>query len=340
MKLLIITQKVDINDDILGFFHDWLKKMAEKADISVIANYVGKYELPKNVKVFSLGKERGVSKLVKIFKYQWLLLKLLPKSDGVFFHMCPEYVLGAGFLPKFFGKKTLLWYAHKAVSWKLRFAEKLVDRIFTPSKESFRLSSKKVEITGHGIDINKFKPQISNLKSDGKFKIISVGRISPIKNYEIMINAAEILKDKKFNFEIKIVGAPILENDKIYFQKLKNLIKEKKLDNVIKFVGHISNKDIVEFYQKGDLFINLSDTGSMDKAVLEAMAFGLKILTSNEAFKDVLKEDNIVDKNIKNIAGKIINLATSEKKYSLVEYMDKNHSLDNLIIRIINEFKK
>jgi len=70
------------------------------------------------------------------------------------------------------------------------------------------------------------------------------------------------------------------------------------------------------------------------------MACGLKILTSNEAFKDVLKEDNIVDKNIKNIAGKIINLATSEKKYSLVEYMDKNHSLDNLIIRIINEFKK
>ena len=60
----------------------------------------------------------------------------------------------------------------------------------------------------------------------------------------------------------------------------------------------------LEFYQSGDLFVNLSDTGSLDKAVLEAMACGLKILTSNEAFKSVLKEENITDKNLENIANK------------------------------------
>ena len=32
MKLLIITQKVDINDDNLGSFHNWLEKMAEKTN--------------------------------------------------------------------------------------------------------------------------------------------------------------------------------------------------------------------------------------------------------------------------------------------------------------------
>ena len=95
-----------MNDDNLGFFHDWLKKFASLADVNVIANYVGKYELPENVKVFSLGKEKEVGKLTKIFRYQWLLLKLLPKSEGVFFHMCPEYVLGANFLPKIFRKKN------------------------------------------------------------------------------------------------------------------------------------------------------------------------------------------------------------------------------------------
>ena len=105
MKLLIITQKVDINDDNLGFFHDWLKKFASLADIDVIANYVGKYKLPENAKIYSLGKENGAGKIIKILKYQWLLLKLLPKVDGVFFHMCPEYVLGAGLLTKIFRKK-------------------------------------------------------------------------------------------------------------------------------------------------------------------------------------------------------------------------------------------
>ena len=336
MKLLIITQKVDINDDNLGFFHSWLEKMAEKADIFVIANYVGQYDLPSNVKVFSLGKEIGVGKLVKIFKYQWFLFKFLPRVDGVFFHMCPEYVLGAHLWPKIFRKKTLLWYTHKSVNWKLKLAEKLTDKIFTASKESFRLPSKKVEVTGHGIDLDKFKP--AEIKKDGsKFKIISVGRISPVKNYEIMINTAEILRSRNFNFEIRVVGAPILESDKIYFEKLKNLIKEKKLDGIVEFVGPISNKYIAEFYQSGNLFINLSDTGSLDKAILEAMACGLKILTSNEAFKDILPEENFTKKEPKAVAEKIENLSKSPNmnKDKFVDYMSANHGLDNLVKKII-----
>ena len=236
MRLLIVTQKVDINDDNLGSFHGWIKKISNLVDVDVIANYVGGYELPGNVRVFSLGKEKGVNKIIKILKYQWLLLKLLPKSNGIFFHMCPEYVLGAHLLPKIFGKKTSLWYTHKSVNWKLKLAEKLVDKIFTASKESFRLPSEKVEVTGHGIDVDKFKPVKTN-EISLKFKIISVSRISPVKNIHLLIEVAEILKSRTFfsqngqapGWEIKIAGAPILENDKTYFEKLKRTVKEKNL---------------------------------------------------------------------------------------------------------------
>ena len=346
MKLLIITQKVDINDDILGFFHDWLKKMAEKADVFVIANYVGQYNLPENVKIFSLGKERRVGRLVKIFKYQWFLLKLLPRVDGVFFHMCPEYVLGAHLLPKIFRKKTLLWYTHKSVNWKLKLAEKLIDKIFTASKESFRLPSKKVEITGHGIDVNKFKSQKSKVKSD-KFTIITVGRIAEIKNLHLLIEVAEILKNKGFSaqggsasgWEIKIAGAPILENDKKYFEKLKNLIKEKKLDDIVEFVGPISNKDIAEFYQSGDLFVNLSDTGSLDKAVLEAMACGLKILTSNEAFLKTIPLENFTINDSMSISDKILSLSQKENNTYLQTFISEKNNLNKLIEKIVSFYK-
>ena len=340
MKLLIITQKVDINDDNLGSFHDWLKKLAGFADINVIANYAGGYELPENAKIFSLGKENGAGKIVKFLRYQWFLLKLLPKVDGVFFHMCPEYVIAAGFWPKIFRRKTLLWYTHKSVNWKLKLAEKLVDKIFTASKESFRLPSKKVEITGHGIDINKFKshPASSgtNLKKKNKFTIISVGRISPVKNYDILIDVAEILKTKTSGWEIKIAGAPILEKDKVYLEKLKNLIQKKNLGGIIEFVGPIPNKNIVEFYQSGDLFVNLSDTGSLDRAVLEAMACGLKILTSNEAFKNIVPEENFTAKSAEEIAQKIIYLAKNVKNNHLRDCVAQNHDLKELINKIIS----
>ncbi len=52
MKLLILTQKVDINDDVLGFFHRWILEFAKHYEyITVIALEIGEYNLPENVKV-------------------------------------------------------------------------------------------------------------------------------------------------------------------------------------------------------------------------------------------------------------------------------------------------
>ena len=46
MKLLIITQKVDINDDNLGFFHDWIKEFARQVEnVIVICLQKGEYKL-------------------------------------------------------------------------------------------------------------------------------------------------------------------------------------------------------------------------------------------------------------------------------------------------------
>jgi len=38
MKILILTQKIDKNDDILGFFHGWVAEFAQHCEkVTVIA---------------------------------------------------------------------------------------------------------------------------------------------------------------------------------------------------------------------------------------------------------------------------------------------------------------
>ena len=69
------------------------------------------------------------------------------------------------------------------------------------------------------------------------------------------------------------------------------------------------------------------------------MACGLQILTSNEAFKDIIKEENITDKNPENIANKIISLAKNAGGDNSRGYVVKNHNLDNLIYKIIQRLK-
>ena len=343
MRLLIITQKVDENDDVLGFFHNWLNKLAQKAELFVIANYVGQCNLPSNVKVYSLGRESKTCRLMRFLKYQKLLVSFLMECDGIFFHMCPEYVIAAVLWPKIFRKKTLLWYTHKALNWKLKLAEKLVNKIFTASKESFRLPSKKVEIVGHGIDSAVFQPrnQKSKIKNQ-KFSIITVGRIAPVKNLDILIEVAEVLRNKNFYFGVRIAGAPVYEDDREYLERLKKSVQENQLDDRIEFTGSIPNKNIAEFYQSGDLFVNFSDTGSLDKAVLEAMASGIEVLTSNEAFVDVLDGKVFIEKNPEKIAQRIIKVANNKgyKTSGLAEYVRDNHNLDNLVSKIISFYEK
>ena len=60
MKLLIVTQKVDQNDSVLGFFHKWIIQFAGHFEtVTVVCLEKGNYDLPKNVRVLSLGKEQG-----------------------------------------------------------------------------------------------------------------------------------------------------------------------------------------------------------------------------------------------------------------------------------------
>ncbi|MDE1988716.1 MAG: hypothetical protein KGI39_03395, partial [Patescibacteria group bacterium] len=59
MRILILTQKIDANDPILGFFCGWAKEFAKRFEmITVICLQKGECNLPANVKVLSLGKEK------------------------------------------------------------------------------------------------------------------------------------------------------------------------------------------------------------------------------------------------------------------------------------------
>ena len=349
MKLLIFTQKIDINDDVLGFFHDWVLEFAEHCEkITVICLQKGKYQFPENVNVLSLGKENGKSRLKYIKNFYKYILKERNNYDNIFIHMNQIYVILGGLLWKLMCKKIGFWYAHGHVPFSLKVAEKLTDIIFTSTKSGFRLKSKKTKVVGQAINVQKFKP--SNLKSlQDVFKIISIGRISPVKDYETLIKAASILKKQNINFKIDIIGRAGTPKQGDYLRDLKKMVSEESLDNNINFIGPIANQYIIDYLQSSDLFVNTSHTGSLDKAILEAMACGLPILTCNEALLEVLGDyvDKLMYKKVdfRVLANKIkyiLNMQDEERQklgMDLRQIVVNNHSINNLISKIIQEFK-
>jgi putative flippase GtrA len=183
LKILIITQKVDKDDPILGFFHGWIIEFAKNFEyVTVVCLEKGKYDLPENVKVLSLGKEERQSRLQYIIHFYFHIIYERKNYDAVFVHMNQIYVVMGGIFWRLWKKKIILWYTHKAISMSLRLATILTHKVFTASKESFRLKSKKVIVMGHGIDIKLFYPK-KDISRFNIINIITVSRISRSKDF-------------------------------------------------------------------------------------------------------------------------------------------------------------
>jgi len=328
-NLLIITQKVNVEDQLLGFFIPWLQRFADRfAQIHVLCLEKGRADLPDNVHVHSMGKDMGASKLKQLIRFYKLTYSLRHSYDAVFVHMNPIWVVLGGAWWHLLGKRIYFWYTHKAVTIKLRMAEYFADVIFTASKESFRLPSKKVVITGHGIDTELFSP--TTYESDSTLSILTVGRIAPVKNYEVLVDAISVLKNQAIT--VTIVGEPALGADRAYKKDLQKKIHELGLSKQFIFKGKIQHKDLVQIYQSHDLFVHMSRTGSLDKALLEAMACGMRVVSSNDVARAFLPSEAIFSEDDpQDLAEKIRSSISSPITGDLREYVVMHHNLNTLI---------
>lgn len=342
MNLLIVTQKVNKNDSNLGFFHNWILEFSKHCQkLTVICLEKGNYNLPDNVKVLSLGKEERASKIIYLWRFYKYIFKEKKNYDSVFVHMNVEYVILGSWFWKLWKKKIGLWYMHKSVTSRLKIAEKLVDIIFTGSKYSFRLRSKKVKILHHGIDSQLFSFENKDLHKP--LRLLTVGRISKSKNIDLMIDVVYDLQRKEnIDLEFTIIGETIYDEDKEYLKNIKNKIRDLNLQN-INFFGTVVNTDLPKFYQEADIFLNFSDTGSLDKSILEALSCGTYVISSNDSSKEFLPEGLFVERKDRAlILNKLVNLLSQDKedlKKDLNLFVRNNHSLDKLVIKIIKSYE-
>lgn len=127
----------------------------------------------------------------------------------------------------------------------------------------------KVKEVNLGIDIEKFKPII---KEDKLFiEFLFVGRIVPIKNIPFLIKAFIEASKENRNIFLNIIG----EGDKKEVELVKNLTKGY---TNIKCLGKKSGSELVEQYQKSDVFILTSNYDNYPNVIFEAMASGLPVI--------------------------------------------------------------
>ncbi|MBX7142928.1 MAG: glycosyltransferase [Oligoflexia bacterium] len=291
--LLFIAFDIDSNSQVLAWQQRVGTELAQYfAKTIIVAEKVGTHSLPESITVLAMPRVLLAGPLKRL-KLRWLMLPWLAyklrsqRIDVAFYHMCFEWAYRLLPLMRCKQATTAMWYAHGAVSWRLRIAERCVDRVFSSSKEGFRLKSKRLQVIGQAIDLRIFPLRPSH---PNNLRIAVVGRISERKGIHICLEALSILR-KTHNIPacIEFVGAPVTAADKEYNSLINELVRSLALEDAVIFTPPQTLDNIHQVYWRSALHLNLSSTGSMDKVVLESLACGCPVLTSNDAYRAELK---------------------------------------------------
>jgi len=338
MKILVITQKINKNDPILGFFHTWIEKLSQKFErVIVICLERGEYQLPDNVEVLSFGKEKGKNKLKHLVLFFYFSLKNLFRYDAVFVHMNQEYVLMGGLIWKIFGKKIYLWRNHKIGDIFTDIAAELCDKIFCTSPHSYTAKFKKTILMPVGIDTDKFYP-FKNTEIRRQNSVLFLGRFDPVKRVDLFVNALIILKNRGLDFEAKIYGDPTKGNED-YHKKLIAEIKN-NFGAEVEILGGIPNDLTPKIYNEHEIYVNLTRPGSFDKTILEAAACGTIAIMTNHSFENDKFSELETRGYAEDVADRIEywlkadELVLSETRRLLQNFVKDNHSLQILINKL------
>lgn len=342
MKLLIVTQVMDTNHPILGFFHRWVEEFAKSfTEVHVICLQKGACSLPDNVHVYSLGKEEGESNgkyLYRFYKHFGHIFFTV-RVHYVFFHMGAVFTIAAApfsLVRKLMKTKFYWWKTHGHIGIKERLSLLFMDRVYSASENSFLINTPKKHVIGHAIDTSVFTSASSNRKG-----IVFAGRVMPVKRVEDVIETVAGLHAQGNTVDLRIVG-PLPDDE--YTKDLQNLCHTLDIAEYVEFVGGVPHSQIEQELSSARVVVSPSDTDSVDKVVLEAMSSGTPVVTTTEAFRELLSPHGLfVEKRDVQSMIEVVTtfLALPDSEYqalgvTLREAVHANHNIETLTQRIFN----
>ena len=320
-KFLLLTEyfpeseNAEITGGVENRCFNIVKFLSSKYDVKVICSRQQgqiKHSSVFGCDVFRVGPEISYSSkgdLIKRFMFAYSAYKLAKKQKDVdlieaesFLTYLPTYFAGK----KIKAKKTATWHETWVGEWIKnkgfvtglfgeiweRFSIKLnwdmVISVSNFTKERLlerKIKCKNIKVIPNGIDFDKIEQvKISHSDEVGKIKrICVVGRLTPMKRVDIIINAFSKLIKETPRLELNIVGSgPELEN-------LKKIVNNLNLSEKIIFHGFIEKyEDVIKIMKSSDFYVSASELEGFGITVLEAMACNLPVILSDiKPFREI-----------------------------------------------------
>jgi glycosyltransferase involved in cell wall biosynthesis len=146
--------------------------------------------------------------------------------------------------------------------------------------------SEKIVTIRYGLDIGKF-PE-GTPRSHSNLSVGSVGNLDPVKGFDVLIKAAEIVSKQIPNVRFEIVGQD-RSRDGRNETELRNLVVQLNLSDTVKFTGW--SDQVSDLLSGFDVFVSASRSESFGFVIAEAMLSGVPVIgTETEGAKEIISD--------------------------------------------------
>jgi glycosyltransferase involved in cell wall biosynthesis len=158
--------------------------------------------------------------------------------------------------------------------------------------EKIGIPSNRFTVIYNGIDLNKYATDADRRQvfsgvtiPDGAKIVTMVGRLAAQKNYPMLLRVAQKAKLKGLSAHFLIVGGGQM------YDKLNEMAGEFDVRDIVHFIG--IRTDIPQVLAASDIFLFTTNFEGFPNALLEAMAAGLPVVSTNFAGIDELVQNGI-----------------------------------------------
>lgn len=187
-------------------------------------------------------------------------------------------------------------------------------------KDYYGLDDNKCGCVNNGIDLKRFYRQ-----EHDTFTLINVARQDDNKNQAALLRCFARLHECAQDTKLILLG------DGKNHEKLKQLAVELGVGNSVTFTGNVANTE--DYYAISDVYVQASFREAMPLSVLEAMASGLPIVSTNVGGLSDVVQDN----------GVLIPAGDDEALYTAIKQIyeqdkDKLEDMGKASLRIVQEY--
>lgn len=302
-------------------------KLVEKYTVIVPLSENRTVTLAENIDVYGSGGKNKISQLWQIYKFGRQILSaekydLITVQDPYFVALVAYWLSRKSSLPI----EIQVHGLEKFNGWRKLIAGlvlKKADSVRTVSKRlrefliaQFNLPSNKIVVVP--VYVNTNLPELNRIKrKDGVFIFLTVGRLVPIKNIALQIQAFKIVAKNNNRVKLWVVGSGPEDG------KLRKLATD-LMPGMVKFWGW--QEHVEPFYQQADAFLLTSDYEGWGMAVIEAARYGLPIIMTDTGCAREFIRDNengliVPLGDVQVLAGKMARLIDDE---SLTDVLGRN----------------